>query len=573
MPLIYHKTIKTLLLLACIGFAGCSKDFLDTKLDTQPVDHNINENFTTIIQLASAPYDYLQQRNEFTTIDGNLFAAVTDEAVQTNNQGAVYLFNNGNWNQFNNPDDRYNYYYSGIYRVNYFLDYLNKNGGNYKDLLAINRDTITEDSRAKYLNDVQLTGWAISEAHILRSYFYFELIKRYGGVPLITSTVSVGEKPTIGISSFDDVARFIVSEIDANKSTLQPNWKTSLFSNQDGRFTIGSALALKARVLLYAASPLHNPSNDVSKWQLAAAAANEAVVFARKTDAAGGQNSLDNDYRNYFLGNNTLNSNETILAVRYAPGNALERANYPIATAGGNSGITPSDNLVQSYELVGVAVPGNPYANRDPRLGFTVVTNGSTWNGRTIDQSPGATDDMKRINASKTGYYLKKFVNDNADLVNNTTYPHNWPLFRYGELLLEYAESMNEAYGPDNNNGYAMTARQAINMVRSRPGVNMPVVAAGDQSSFRTAVKHERQIELAFENYRYWDLIRWGDAATTLNKAIMGVEITKSGTGNFVYTSKTVQNRVFVAPKMNFYPFPQSEINISNGALKQNPGW
>lgn len=573
MRLIYHKTIKTLLLLACIGAIGCSKDFLDTKLDTQPVDHNVNENYNTLIQLANAPYAYLQQRNEFAAIDGNLFAAVTDEAVQTSNVGDVYLFNNGNWNQFNNPDDRYNNYYSGIYTVNYFLDYLEKKGGNYKDLLAINRDTITQESRTKYLNDVKLIGWAIGEAHVLRAYFYFELIKRYGGVPLITKIFSVGEKPTIRNASFDEVSKFIVSEIDAHKNNLQPNWKTSLFTNQDGRFTVGAALALKARVLLYTASPLYNTSNDISKWQIAATAANEAIAFAQKADINGGQNNLDNDYRNYFLGNNTLNSAETILAIRYTPGNALERANYPIATAGGNSGITPTDDLVQAYESTGVVVPNNPYVNRDPRLGYSIVTNGSTWNNRIIDQSPGATDDMRRVNASKTGYYLKKFVNDNADLTNNTAYPHNWPVFRYGELLLVYAEALNEAYGPDNNNGYVMTARQAINKLRSRPGVNMPAVAAGDQNSFRGALKHERQIELAFENYRYWDLIRWGDAAIVQNRPVNGMVITKNSGGQFLYTPKVIQKRLFIDSKMYYFPFPQYEVTISNGSLTQNPNW
>ena len=572
MRLIDQRIINALLALIFIGAIGCSKSFLDTRLDTQPVEHNVDENYNSLIQLANAPYAYLQQKNEFAALDGNLFAAVTDEAVQTSSVGDVYLFNNGNWNQFNNPDDRYNHYYAGIYAVNYFLEYLEKKGGDYRALLAINRDTITGDTRAKYLNDVALMGWAIAETHILRAYFYFELIKRYGGVPLLTKTVSVSEKPTVASASFDDIVNFIVAEIDAHKNSLQPNWKTSSFTNQDGRFSIGSALALKARVLLYAASPLHNPSNNVSKWQAAAAAANEALVFADRADEAGGRNGLDNDYRNYFLGNNTLNSSETILAIRYTPDNALERANYPIATAGGNSGITPTEDLVQSYELVGSPVSGNPYANRDPRLGYTVVTNGSTWNNRVIDQSPGATDDMKRINASKTGYYLKKFVNDNADLVNNTVFPHNWPVFRYGELLLIYAEAMNEAFGPDDNNGYTMTARQALNKVRARPGVNMPSVTVAGQTGFRAAVKQERRVELAFENHRYWDLVRWGDAASALNKAVTGVDVTKSG-GTFVYTTKTVQRRVFVSPKMNFYPFPQSEISISNGVLKQNPGW
>ncbi|MEJ5056485.1 RagB/SusD family nutrient uptake outer membrane protein [Sphingobacterium sp. MYb382] len=573
MKRIHMNTFKALIGLLCLSMMGCAKDFLDTKLDTQPVDHNINENYNTLIQLANAPYAFLQQKNEFQALDGNLFAAVTDEAIQTNNAGDVYLFNNGNWDQFNNPDDRYNHYYAGIYATNYFLEYLEKKGGDYRALLAINRDTITEESRTRYLNDVKLMGWAIGETHVLRSYFYFELIKRYGSVPLITKTILPADKETITQASFDEVVQFAVTEIDRYKNSLQPNWKTSAFSNQDGRFTTGAALALKARILLYAASPLHNPTNDQAKWKRAAEAANEALAFAQRTDDAGGKNSLDNDYRNYFLGNNTLNSNETILAIRYVAGNVLERANYPIATAGGNSGITPTHDLVQAYETIGTVNPSQPYANRDPRLGFTIVTNGSTWNNRVIDQSLGAPDDMRRMNASKTGYYLKKFVNDNADLVNNTVYPHNWPVFRYGELLLVYAEAMNEAFGPDQNNSYSLTAREALNKLRARSGVNMPAVQASGQDAFRTALKHERRIELAFENYRYWDLIRWGDAATVLNKSVTGVEVSRNNGGSIVYTPRTLQRRVFTAPKMNYYPFPQTEISIAKGMLKQNAGW
>ena len=103
--------------------------------------------------------------------------------------------------------------------------------------------------------------------------------------------------------------------------------------------------------------------------------------------------------------------------------------------------------------------PANPYANRDPRLEASIVTNGSTWNGRTIDQSAGAMDDMAQPNASRTGYYLKKFLTDNLNLTQGATAQHNWVVFRYAEILLNYAEAMNEAYGPDDNNGYTLTAR------------------------------------------------------------------------------------------------------------------
>jgi hypothetical protein len=132
---------------------------------------------------------------------------------------------------------------------------------------------------------------------------------------------------------------------------------------------------------------------------------------------------------------------------------------------------------------------------------------------------------------------------------------------------------MNEAYGPDDDHGYGMTARTALNAVRSRAGVSMPAVTVADQTSFRAAVKHERRIELAFENYRYWDLLRWKDAATVLNQPLQGVAVTKDGSGNFTYTVQTVQNRVFDATKMYYYPFPQTQISLSNGVLQQNPGW
>lgn len=543
--------------------SGCEKNFLDTKVDTQQTEQTLNSNYTTLVSLANAPYNYV--RNEFTLLDSNLFAPVSDEAVQTAVNANVRFFNNGSWSAYNNPDTYYGNYYAGIRAANYFIE----RSGDYRAFLALNRDTVSASGKINYTNDTLNMGWYVAEAHILRAYYYFELSKRYGGVPLVTQTLSITDDTNLPRAGYDDIINFIVSEVDAYKSSLQPNWKTSSFTSNDGRLTRGAALALKARALLFAASPLHNTSNDMAKWQQAAAALNDVIVFAQ---GAGGY-GLHNDYRSYFLQNNTLTSNETIWAVRYTAGNWLERSNYPIGTAGGSSGITPTHNLVDAYEYKGTSDPANPYANRDPRLAFTIVTNNSAWNGRTINESPGATDDMKKANTSRTGYYLKKFLNDGLNLVQGGTQVHHWPLFRYAAVLLEYAEAMNEAYGPDNNNGYAYTARQALNMVRNRSGVAMPAVTAADATAFRQAVKQERRIELAFENYRYWDLLRWKDAATVLNQPVTGVSVSKDGTGQFVYTPFTVENRVFDGSKMYYYPFPQAEVLKSNGVLEQNAGW
>jgi hypothetical protein len=544
----------TIYIFILLVLSACSKDFLNTKIDSAETDKTLNSDYSTLISLANTPYAYV--RNGFYPLDNNLFAAATDEAEQTSGSSNAQLFNQGSWNATTNPDNFYYSFYGGIRAANYFLEH----SVNYKDILGANRDTISASGNIAYKNDVANVAWYRAEAHILRAYFYFELAKRYGGVPLVKKVINADENTILPASPYDSIINFVISEIDGYKDSLQVNWKTSAFSNYDGRFTKGVALALKARTLLYQASPLHNTTGDVSKWQGAAAAAHEVIAM--------GLYSLSTDYRNYFLQNNTLSSGETILAVRQGANNTMEKQNYPISTSGGLSGVTPSENLVADYEYTGTPDAAHPYANRDPRLGMSIVTNGSTWNSRVINEEPGGTDDMANTNASRTGYYLKKFVNDGLNLVQGGTVTHHWVVIRYGEVLLEYAEAMNEAYGPDNDNGYGMTARAAINMVRARTGVNMPAVTATSQDEFRTAVKHERKIELAFEDYRYWDLLRWKDAATSLNKPLLGVKV-----ANGVYTTFTVEERVFDAGKMYYYPFPQTEVSISKGVLVLNPGW
>ncbi|MBC7653564.1 MAG: RagB/SusD family nutrient uptake outer membrane protein, partial [Oligoflexus sp.] len=169
-----------------------------------------------------------------------------------------------------------------------------------------------------------------------------------------------------------------------------------------------------------------------------------------------------------------------------------------------------------------------------------------------------------------------KFLNDNLNLVQNATAQHNWVVYRYAEVLLNYAEAMNEAYGADNNNGYTKTARQAINEVRARS--SMPVINIASTTSkdgFRVAVKHERRIELAFEGHRYWDLLRWKDAATVLNQPIIGVKVTKvsSNPNVWSYQKVNVATRKFNLAANYFYPFTRTEIVNSKGALVQNPGY
>ncbi|MFT3949295.1 MAG: RagB/SusD family nutrient uptake outer membrane protein [Agriterribacter sp.] len=562
MEIKYKKYKIPVLLLIVLLSAGCKKNFLDTRIDTEMTPEDLATNRGTIWAFASA--FYIPINYGFQVLDNNMLAAISDEAQQTAASGNVYYFNRGVVNADINPlAFLYNDYYEGIRAANFFLDYA-KNG---EALMALNRDTVRDANG--YQRDLATLRWYRAEAQIAKAYYYSELIKMYGGVPVVDSTLDKDPDPgRIPRSSYDEVVQYIVNLIDTYINELQEDWKTSDgFANQDGRFDRATALAIKARVLLYAASPLNNPGNDVVKWQKAASAA-QALI-----DAKGYTIPENRNYGDLFAGNNPVQSPEVIFAIRRPDNNEVEMNNYPISTPGGRSGITPTHNLVSAYEYTGTPDPDNPYANRDPRLQSSVVVNGSWWNGREINEAAGGADDMNKSNTSRTGYYLKKFLTDDVNLIQGAATQHQWIIFRYTEALLNYAEAMNEAYGPDDlPDGYTITARQALMQVRRGASTDLPEITTADKDEFRNTVKHERRVELAFEDHRYWDLLRWKDAKAVLNQPIVGLKITKDGSGKYHYTTANVAERVFMDRNYRF-PFSRNEIMNSNGTMSQNEGY
>ena len=555
MQIMKIRTIISALVIASVSSA-CG-DFLDTSIDRNSTGETIATNYSSIWGFGRAIYTPIGYG--FGMIDSNIFATASDEAQQTSAQSNVIYFNKGMLNENINPlFTYYRNYYEGIRAANFFLDYVGNGKG--EALLAQNRNLVTD--KVNYERDLQSLAWFKAEAHIARAYYYAELAKMYGGVPIVESHIDDGTM--VSRSTYDDVVAYVVNEVDTYKDSLAIDWTE--FKDREGRFTLGVALAIKSRILLYAASPLHNPENDVTKWEAAAKAAHDLITHKDLTY------SLDPSYGTYFTGANPLNSPESIYLVRRSQSNNMEKNNYPIATQGGKSGATPTHNLVAAYEYIGTPDPANPYANRDPRLAASVVTNGSTWNGRVIDQAPGGSDDMANANASKTGYYLKKFLTDNLNLTQGQAAQHNWVAYRYGEILLNYAEAMNEAFGPDAvPEGYTMSARQALQQVRDRASSKLPKVVASDKETFREAVKHERRVELAFEDHRYWDLLRWKDAMDVLNKPVLGVAVSRNGEG-WSYEVQEVATRTFY--EKNYYlPFLRSEIENSNNTLEQNPNY
>ena len=258
----------------------------------------------------------------------------------------------------------------------------------------------------------------------------------------------------------------------------------------------------------------------------------------------------------------------------------LESGEFPIGYNGGNGSTNPTQEMVDAFEMNnGKAItdpssgydPQNPYKNRDARLGMTVHVDGADFKGRKVETYVGGQDGLdKSTTSTKTGYYLKKFC---AEWVNpyegNSTVGRYWIFFRLGESLLSYAEAMNEAYGPDADpKNYGMTARQAVNKVRSR--VYMPGVLATTQDEMRTKIMNERRVELAFEEHRFWDVRRWKLGSQYFNKPIHGMRITKNGNSK-TYTVFKVEDRVY-SEKMNWLPIYYYDI-IKQNNLEQTPGW
>jgi hypothetical protein len=560
-----NRYISLVCALLCLSLAACEEAFLDRKLDTNYTQGQVFSTYATMRDFGLGMYASLPQG--YNRLDGAMLASATDDAEHAGIGTAIQQYNIGSWGPFTNPDEQWANLYAGVRKTNVFLE----NTVNYKHIIY--RDTLTSvPARTVYYNQANDMRFLRAEARFLRAFQYFELIKRYGGVPLITTTLATENDAILARNSFEQVVAFIVSEIDAIAGELRLTWVGYDTDRHIGRATKGAALALKSRTLLYAASPLFNPGNDVTKWEQAAAAAQAVILLNRYSLAA--------NYRDLFR---AMQSSEMIFERRYPASNGLERANYPVGFEGAVGGTNPSQNLVNAYEtLNGLPVsqdpaynPQNPFANRDPRLQMTVIVNNADYKGRKIEIWPSGKDGPGKPRATRTGYYLKKFSDEGLDLLTNKTSSHAWVYFRYAETLLNYAEAMNEAFGPNEvPPNFTMSAKQALNMVRKRTGVNMPNVTTDSQVEFSKRIKNERRVELAFEEHRFWDVRRWKIGPQSLGSPIYGISVTRNTNNTFSYQYPTapVENRVF-EDKMYLFPIPRTEIDKTAGKLVQNPGW
>lgn len=545
------------------AFTLCScNDFLDREEDSFIDKTATFDSYNRTKQYLTYAYSLLPEGlNRFS--GDALLGAATDDACFAIESSNIQQFNNGSWNALSNPDNVWDRYFAGIAKCCTLLE--NSNHIN----LDISR--LDPAKRVEYENNLKDIRMWRAEAHFLRAYFNFELLKRYGPIPIIKSTLDINKdysdtpRPTM-----KEVVEFIANDCDMAADSLELTpWRN--MNDAFGRATKGAALALKSRLLLYAASPLYvdfgdideaNKPSDATLWKAAADAA-KAIIDLNQYELAPAYDDLfKNDFQN----------KEYIFVRRYPSNSDFEKSNFPVSY-GGKGGTNPSQNLIDDYEMLdGTAFDWNdpvkaahPFENRDERLLATVLMNGVLFKGKRIATYPGGADAMPNPNATKTGYYLRKFLNENVNIqTGGGSDGHVVPLFRLAEIYLNYAEALNE-YDPTNPD-----IAVYLNKIRER--VSLPDVPSGlTQEQMRTLIHHERRVELAFEEHRFWDVRRWKVASSTLGAPVKGVKITQDDAGNFTYSPVQVEQRVF-QPKMYWYPIPQSEV-LKLHHWEQNKGW
>jgi starch-binding outer membrane protein, SusD/RagB family len=543
--------IKSIALAALvIAVFSCNKDVLDQKPLDKYSDAAVWKDAALIGTFVNNTYRIMP--TGFYVTQALPLACLSDEAAARSNSN-FDIINKGNvspsalgpldyWTSSGNQS-----YYQVITKCNVFLE-------NIKDAAI---DTALKN---------RMTG----EIKVLRAYSYFRLISFYGAVPLITKPFTLQDNFSVPRNTYDECVGFVVNELDEAAKLLPLDYDAA----NKGRVTKGVALAIKSRALLYAASPLNNPTNDVSKWQKAADAS-KAVIDLNKY-------ALFTDYKTLFSDKALYNS-EVIWSRPYnnvvdpeSINLILEQLLFPNGYFG-YSQVDPLQNLVDQFEMVSGKLPKddpsydpqNPYVNRDPRFYATILYDGAPFKGRPVEMFlPGGKDSPQGYDgkdASITGYTVRKFADEsitNPSGANTGNSP--WIFFRYAEILLNYAEAKYFL-------GDEVTCRDYINKVRSRTGVNMPPVTESGVALL-SRLQHEREIELVFEEHRYFDVRRWKTAPVALNIDGQKMVIAKDATtGKKTFTIQTFQTRDFF-DKNYLVPIPQSEID-KDAELTQNPGY
>ncbi|MGE7773278.1 RagB/SusD family nutrient uptake outer membrane protein [Chitinophaga sp. NPDC101104] len=567
-----------------VAAVGCKKssDFLDAKVPSDLNEETVfsdsarTMNFLnriyTQVQHSSLPVNYMGVPTDVCTDNGEVsYSGAT--------QPGVY-YNNGSFTPASCPfNGMWNDCYANIRRANRYLSKVS--GVPLSDALK-NRTS--------------------GEAKFLRTWYYFLLWRTYGGVPIVP-LLAITDELNLPRNSYQDVVNYMVKELDEAATLLPLEHEPADY----GRATKGACLALKSRILLYAASPLYNGGGisslsgfdaakqfvqadaDPNRWVLAKNAA-LAVINLNRYNLYVDNTQPGYGFYKTFL---TRVNNEMIFCFMNTPGRSLEFLYLPKSRAPQSNVayLYPTQSMVDAFPMAnGLAItdpasgydPANPYVGREPRFKYSILHNGTVWRNNSgtysaiytyfMAPNDGMGSDPSGY-ATRTGAYVRKLLDENVTGSQGST-EHNYPLIRYAEILLNLAEAENEIGGPSE------AVFSILRDIRRRAGIqpgtggNFGIPVTANKDALRDFILNERRIELAFEGHRFWDNRRTKIAEFTdgspEGKPFYATKITGTE-GNWKY-ELIEQEKRFFRPEMYYVPLPQTQINTETN-LVQNPGW
>lgn len=570
------------LIMLVVLFGACSKNgFLDQTATTSLNETSTFSDSANAMDFLNNIYTNVGFASDPKRFSGGTYAAGLDascdeaEGPNASSTNGFIEFATGSVNPTIVPDDAWKTSYANIRAANQFLKHL---------------PVIPFSSSLKLETE--------GEARFLRAWYYFMLLEHYGGIPLIGDTIYAASDQVSQLrSSFKSCVDYIANECDSAAQYL-PVTQTGLMY---GRASRGACLALKARLYLYAASPLFNnggiakglangldtitayPDADPSRWERAANAAEDVIAlnaYSLYFDSTSKVGEPGYGFQHLFI----LRYNSEYIFARMMDDNKYLESLWDVPSRGGSGGPFAYQELVDAFPMSnGKDIsdptsgydPQNPYKNRDPRLDYTVIHDSTLrpifganqpspvllyWNTKVSPAVAASGDAVYK--GTPTGYYIYKMMDPtiiNNDLAGT---PRCLPLIRYAEILLDYAEAENEYTGPD------QSVYQAVELIRQRAGLRPYTLPTGlAQDQMRAVIRKERQLELAFEGQRFFDVRRWMIADSTENQQMHGMEVDRGST--VTYKEFNVRRHNFKTA-MYLWPLPLSEIaKLPN--LQQNP--
>lgn len=595
--------IASALLMCGSTLAGCS-DFLDKQPSNELTEGKTFGTWEMLEYFHKDTYNFL--RHGANAVNGSWLDAATDLSETSIATGGTRTsFNIGNYYagggaaELSTPwESRYR----GIRKCNRVITQID----------AVPKNPTLTDEEHAHNKSVM-----IAEARFFRAYYYWELFLRYGPVPIVTEVLDpekdmitpYKERPTVK----QYVVDFIIPELEAAEKDME-EYATASTAARSGSLCQPMAAALLSRIKLYMASPRYAGDSGIT-WANAWGEAKRFIDdYGSNYDLmSDGVDAAENYGNAVLLTPYTGNNRETIFfrnddVINW---NGIS-TDVPVGE-GGSGGNCPSQNLVDMYDMIDGTSPfssydatgapvydsnGNPtvnaasgysdltmWQNRDPRLAATVLYQGQTWGTTRADSRINvirgmADNPIGNANATPTGYYMCKYIPASILSSNHggTAY-RLWTIIRYAEIILNYAEALNEAEGP------STTVAGLLDLVRHRAGITGNVAdradLMGDKTAMRNFIHKERTVEFAFEEHRPWDVRRWNVAVEALSRPIYGVEVSRVGQsdgsadydytpGNYTITRKIAQERVF---KEHMYLYPVPEAEVWKTGMQNNPGW